>query len=100
MSNKSLAFRGNEEDISKGIIPDKYRRIIPYIRGNTVLEVVINKLRFIMISTEKCKRILNDPNLSDEEIKKIRDNLYQLAEIQIDSYLNKKGVDDVRQREQ
>jgi len=39
MTNKSLAFRKNEKGIYQGKIPDKYKRIIPYIKGNTVLEI-------------------------------------------------------------
>ena len=34
-----------------------------------------------MISEERMKKILNDESLSDQEVKQIRDGLYNLAEI-------------------
>ena len=37
-----------------------------------------------MMSIEKVREILNDENISDEEIVDIRDNLYGLAEIAIE----------------
>jgi hypothetical protein len=35
----SLEFRKNVDDIYKGDIPKKYTRLVPYIHGNTILEV-------------------------------------------------------------
>lgn len=35
----SLAFRKNEDAIIRGIVPEKYRRIVPYIRGHRILEI-------------------------------------------------------------
>ena len=34
-----------------------------------------------MISIERVKELLNDPNLSDKEVEEIRDGFYQLSEI-------------------
>lgn len=34
-----------------------------------------------MLSIEKSKELLNDDSLSDEEVEKIRDDMYELAEI-------------------
>lgn len=34
-----------------------------------------------MLSIEKVKRVLNDPNITDEEALEIRDNMHSLAEI-------------------
>jgi len=35
----SLAFRKNHDEIYQGKIPSKYTRLVPYIKGNTILEV-------------------------------------------------------------
>jgi len=45
-----------------------------------------------MISIKKAREILGDKykNLSDEEIEKIRDEVYQLANLVFDSWLKKK----------
>ena len=40
-----------------------------------------------MLSLERAKELLNDPTLSDEEIEKIRDGYYQLAEIIYEKWL-------------
>ena len=45
-----------------------------------------------MISIEKCKSILNDSRnkkLTQKEVEKIRDFLYQLAKIEYDEYSEK-----------
>ena len=34
-----------------------------------------------MLSVEKCKELLRDGNVSDEEVAEIRDVLYQLARV-------------------
>lgn len=49
-----------------------------------------------MMSIEKVREILNDENISDEEIIEIRDNLYGLAEIAIESYIKEKGIEVVK----
>ena len=43
-----------------------------------------------MLSIEKVREILNDENISDEEVLEIRDNLHGLAEIAIESYIKEK----------
>lgn len=45
-----------------------------------------------MLSIEECREYLDDKNLSDEEVLEIRDNLYGLAEIAIESYIKEKGI--------
>jgi len=40
-----------------------------------------------MISIERCRQILKNDNYSDEEIRKIREILYQLAEMLFDEYM-------------
>jgi hypothetical protein len=49
-----------------------------------------------MLQIEKIREILNDENLSDEQILEIRDNLYELAEIAIESYIKEKGIKVVK----
>jgi hypothetical protein len=44
-----------------------------------------------MLSIEEVKKILNDENISDEEVLEIRDNLYGLAELAIDNYAKDKN---------
>lgn len=39
MAQKSLAYRNHEAKIWNGEVPEKYSRIIPFITGNTVLEI-------------------------------------------------------------
>ena len=45
-----------------------------------------------MLSLEKCRKLLaKDSNLSDEEVIKLRDSMYDLANISIDSFLQTKS---------
>ena len=39
-----------------------------------------------MLSVEKTKELIDDKNISDEEAKKIRDDIYELAEIIFEKY--------------
>jgi hypothetical protein len=39
-----------------------------------------------MISIEKCREILEDKDLTDEETVKIRNTLYELAELSLECY--------------
>lgn len=39
MSQASLAYRKHEAEIIRGLVPDKYKRIVPHITGNRVLEL-------------------------------------------------------------
>lgn len=39
-----------------------------------------------MLSIQQVKEILNDPNCSDEEIKQIRESLYDLAQLAFESW--------------
>ena len=58
MTNKSLAFRKNKEGIYQRKIPDKYKRIIPYIKGNTVLEIgAAEGVLSLLLAQEKDKVI-------------------------------------------
>lgn len=50
------------------------------------------------MSIEKCKRLLGqDANYTDEQVKKIRDFLYELAEIQFQNSIINGELDRVRQ---
>jgi len=49
-----------------------------------------------MLQIEKVREILNDENMSDEEILEILDNLYGLTEIAIESYIKEKKVKAVK----
>ena len=44
-----------------------------------------NSLLF-MLSTERVKELINDPNLSDKEIEEIRDGLFMLAEVMFEQW--------------
>lgn len=37
--SSSLAYRKNEDAIRRGIVPDKYLRVLPYVVGERVLEI-------------------------------------------------------------
>ncbi len=39
-----------------------------------------------MLSVEKCRELLNDETLTDEEVLKIRESLYGMAELILDFY--------------
>ncbi len=39
-----------------------------------------------MLSVERVKELINDPNLSDKEIEEIRDGFYQLSEIMFEQW--------------
>jgi len=39
-----------------------------------------------MLSLERVKKLINDPNLSDKEIEEIRDGFYQLAELMFEQW--------------
>jgi len=43
-----------------------------------------------LISEEKVKNLLDDKNISDEEIKKIRDEFYSLAEVIFENWQDEK----------
>lgn len=43
-----------------------------------------------MFALEDCKKYLPNTTLTDEEILKLRDSLYELAEIMIEDYYDKK----------
>lgn len=43
-----------------------------------------------MISIERCKEILNDPDLSDEYLEQLRGSLYAISEKIIEDYLSDK----------
>lgn len=42
-----------------------------------------------MLTIEECRRILNDPSASDEEIARLKDELYRFVDRFLDDYLNK-----------
>lgn len=50
-----------------------------------------------MISVERAKKIINDQNLSDDEITEIRDNFRLLAEIIFEKWQNEKIIQKVNQ---
>ena len=39
-----------------------------------------------MLSVERVKELINDPNLSDKEIEEIRDGLFMLAEVMFEQW--------------
>lgn len=43
-----------------------------------------------MLTVEKCKNKLKNNNYTDDQIKDIRENLYQLANIFVEEYLRNK----------
>ena len=45
-----------------------------------------------MLSVQKAKELLNDETISDEKAEKIRDDLYALAEIIFDKWLEEKHL--------
>lgn len=46
-----------------------------------------------MLSFQSCKKLLKKDTCNNQQIEEIRDNLYQLAEILISSYIsNKKNI--------
>lgn len=49
-----------------------------------------------MLNIEEVKEILNDEKISNEEALKIRDNLYGLAKISIEGYIEDNDIDVVK----
>jgi hypothetical protein len=41
-----------------------------------------------MISIDRCKEILKEPNMQDSEVLKLREVLYSMVESILDNYLN------------
>ena len=39
-----------------------------------------------MLSVERVKELINDPNLSDKEIEEVRDGLFMLAEVMFEQW--------------
>lgn len=39
-----------------------------------------------MLSVERVKELINDPNLSDKEVEEIRDGLFMLAEVMFEQW--------------
>jgi hypothetical protein len=39
-----------------------------------------------MLSVERVKELINDPNLSDKEIEEIRDHMYMLSELMFEQW--------------
>lgn len=58
MSQPSLAFRRNQEAIYRGEIPDKYSRLIPYIRGKHILELGAAEGVLGLFLAEKGKHVI------------------------------------------
>jgi len=44
-----------------------------------------------MISLEKAKELIDDKNLSDEEVKEVRDQLESLADLMFDMWLEERN---------
>ena len=49
-----------------------------------------------MLSVEKCKELLRDCNVSDEEVAEIRDVLYQLAHVLVSQHITS-GTEAMKQ---
>lgn len=47
-----------------------------------------------MLSLEKCRAVLGQPRLSDDEIEDIRNKLYGIAEIMVTQFLTKSSEPD------
>lgn len=48
------------------------------------------------LSIEQCRKYLKNCEYTDEQVEEIRDSLYQLANVLVDDYLNKKEKDKCR----
>ena len=51
-----------------------------------------------MLSVERVKELINDPNLSDKEIEEIRDGFYQLSEIMFEQWMEERKKAKVVQK--
>jgi S-adenosylmethionine:tRNA-ribosyltransferase-isomerase (queuine synthetase) len=51
-----------------------------------------------MLSIEQCKKILKNSNYSDEEIREIRNVLYQLGEMLFDEYMKQKRSESTKKK--
>ena len=51
-----------------------------------------------MLSVDKCRKILGRDDLSNEEIQEIRDTLYSLGEILVNSYIGSSTRTDDKKR--
>ncbi len=52
-----------------------------------------------MLSLERVKELLNDPNLSDKEIEEIRDGFYQLSELMFEQWQAERIKNKVEQKD-
>lgn len=48
-----------------------------------------------MISLERCKEILKDESMTDEEVGQLRDALYGMVESIVDDYLKERAIINV-----
>ncbi|MDH3890945.1 MAG: hypothetical protein OEV49_07645 [candidate division Zixibacteria bacterium] len=48
-----------------------------------------------MLPLDKCRKILNQPNLEDDAVDKIRNQLYAIAELLVSDFLKNKQVDEL-----
>jgi hypothetical protein len=46
-----------------------------------------------MLSVEKCKTLISNKSLSDKEVETVRDELYQLADMLIEKYMEARRLD-------
>jgi len=64
-SRGSLEFRQNQEDIKSGKIPEKYSRMLPYVKGRRILEIGSAEGVFaLLLSKEKDKVYGLEQNLN------------------------------------
>ena len=54
---KSIAYRSNEESILQGDIPEKYTRILPYVKGERVLDIGAAEGVMSFLLTKSKKRV-------------------------------------------
>ncbi len=45
-----------------------------------------------MISIKKARELIGDENMSDEEVEKVRDALYELGELALDIYFREQNA--------
>ena len=79
----SLAYRYNKKQIQRGIVPEKYSRIIPYIPGRRILEIgAAEGVLSLLLAQTKEKVIALE----------MKSNRYEEA-LKLKDIFNKKGFD-------
>jgi len=53
-----------------------------------------------MLSVERVKELINDPNLSDKEIEEIRDQMYMLTELIFEQWMEDRKKEREKKRKE